>query len=267
MRLYCLAVGLLFVANLSCAHAAAAASRAEARPAAVHTQTRDLGSVQKLSPDPPSARDLSPDLIKKTIQRYLEGEWGTRVKTVQVIVLEPSDPLKLPSGVIELQVVPSASEEGLGRRLFHIAVRANGRPWTTIEALTDVSAMIDAVVPSRYLKAEEIMGAEDLTTSRIRVADLKHPFITDPEEAIGMSAARPLSADLPLRPTFLKKPFLVKKGDRVMIEARRGGLSIQTSGVTKSSGQVGQFIMVANLDSGRELRAKVVAPGLVQVDF
>ena len=267
MRFCSVAVVVLLVAHLSCAQGAGAASRAQARSAAVHTQTRDLRPVEKVSPDPPATRDLSPDFIKKTIQRYLEGEWGTRVKTVQVILLEPSDALKLPAGVIELQVVPSASDEGLGRRMFHIAVRTNGRPWSTIEALTDVSAMIDAVVPSRYLKAEEIMGAEDLTTSRIRVTDLKHPFIIDPEEAIGMSAARPLSAGLPLRPAFLKKPFLVKKGDRVMIEARRGGLSIQTSGVTKSSGQVGQFVMVANLDSGRELRAKVVAPGLVQVDF
>lgn len=267
MRRCCLALGLLLVGSLSWAHAAAAGSRAEARPAAVHTQTRDLRPVEKFAPGPPAARDLSPELIKKTIQRYLEGEWGARVKAVQVILLEPSDPVKLPAGVIELQVVPSASDEGLGRRMFHLAVRTNGKPWNMIDALADVAAMIDAVVPSRYLKAEEIVGAEDLTTSRIRIPDLNHPFIIDPEEAIGMSAARPLQADLPLRPAFLKKPFLVKKGDRVMIEARRGGLSIQTSGVTKSSGQVGQFIMVANLDSGRELRAKVVAPGLVQVEF
>lgn len=42
-----------------------------------------------------------------------------------------------------------------------------------------------------------------------------------------------------------------------MIEARRGNFSVQTSGVTKGSGQVGQTVMVANLDSGRELRAKI----------
>jgi flagella basal body P-ring formation protein FlgA len=37
--------------------------------------------------------------------------------------------------------------------------------------------------------------------------------------------------------------------------------------VTKASGHVGQTVMVANLDSGRELRAKIVAPGIVQVEF
>ena len=126
---------------------------------------------------------------------------------------------------------------------------------------------VDVIVPTRFLKSEELIDAEDLTTATVRINDLKHPFITDQEEAIGKSTARPLQAETPLRASFLKKPFMVKKGDRVMIEARRGGLSIQTSGITKSSGQVGQSIMVANLDSGRELRAKIVSPGLVQVDF
>ena len=211
-------------------------------------------------------RTLSPDLIKKTIQKYLEGEWGPRINAVQVTVLEPSEPVKIPAGVAELRVVHS-SDDTLGRRLFHLAVTANGKPWSTIEALTDVAALVDVVAPNRFLKSDELVDAEDLTTARIRINDLRHPYLTDREEAIGKSAARPLQADTPLRATFLKKPFMVKKGDRVMIEAKRGGLSIQTSGVTKSSGQVGQSIMVANADSGRELRAKVVAPGLVQVEF
>ncbi|MCX5724645.1 MAG: flagella basal body P-ring formation protein FlgA [Nitrospirae bacterium] len=51
------------------------------------------------------------------------------------------------------------------------------------------------------------------------------------------------------------------------IEARHGGLSIQVTGVTKSSGELGQSITVANLDSGKELRAKIVAPGVVRVEY
>ena len=56
-------------------------------------------------------------------------------------------------------------------------------------------------------------------------------------------------------------------GDRVMIEARQGNLSIQTVGVTKSHGEMGQTITVSNVDSGKELRATVVAPGVVRVTF
>jgi flagellar basal body P-ring formation protein FlgA len=133
--------------------------------------------------------------------------------------------------------------------------------------VADVSAMIDVIVPTRFLRSEELIDIGDIKSARIRIYQLNHPFVTDRDEVIGKSTARPLPPDTPLRTAFVKVPLLIKKGDRVLIEARRAGFSIQTYGVTKSSGQLGQTIMVANIDSGRELRAKVVAPSLVQVEF
>jgi flagella basal body P-ring formation protein FlgA len=215
----------------------------------------------------PAEREISGELVMKTIRAYLEAEWGRRVKDVQVTVLDPSDPTKVPAGAVEMRVVPASNDERLGRRTFQLAVSVNGKPWNTIEVLADVAAMIDAVVPNRFLKSDEIIDAQDLKTVRMRTHQINHPFITDREEAVGKSAARPLPADTPLRAGFLQAPVLIKKGDRVMIEAKRGGLSIQAYGVTKSSGHVGQTVMVGNLDSGRELRAKIVGPGLVQVEF
>ncbi len=238
------------------------------KPVSVGGQGAAGSALSKLDTVRPAVRELHFEQFQKTIQKYLEGEWGTRVKSVQVTLLEPLDPVKIPAGVIELQVPPvSGGTTTMGRRSFAVQITVNGSAWKTIDALADVSAMIDVVVPSRFLKSEETIEPDDLTTARIVTYDVTHPFITDPEAAIGKSTARPLQPNTPLRPTFLKKPFMVKKGDRVMIEARRGNFSVQTSGVTKGSGQIGQTIMVANLDSGRELRAKIVAPGLVQVDF
>lgn len=263
-----IALSMLLLSHLpGSSDSATAGSRTDIHPVAIVNPSLDAKPSGQGGLDRPIVRELSPDLIKKAIQKYLEGEWGHRVKAVQVTVLEPSDPIRIPSGAVELHVHVTSAEEGLGRRTFQIGVTANGKPWKSIEALTDVTAMIEVVVPNRFLKADEVVDAEDLTVARIPIHDLRHPFVTDQEDAIGKSTARPLQAETPLRQTFLKKPLMIKKGDRVMIEAKRGGLSIQTSGVTKSSGQVGQTIMVANSDSGRELRAKIVAPGLVQVEF
>jgi flagella basal body P-ring formation protein FlgA len=143
----------------------------------------------------------------------------------------------------------------------------NSKLRKTVQVLADVTAMIDAVVPGRFLRTDEVIEAGDLKTARTRVYQVNHPFVTDQSEVIGRSATRPLPPDAPLRSAFVKLPLVVKKGDRVLIQAQRGGLSIRAYGITKSSGQVGQSIMVANLDSGRELRATVVAPSIVQVEF
>ncbi len=212
-------------------------------------------------------QEINGDLLQGAIQRYLEHTWSQKVKTITVTVLDPTEPISAPSGIVELHVLPTGFDDGLGRRVFPVAVTVGGKAWKTIQVMADVSAMIDAIVPTRLLKTEELIDGADLKTARIRILQWNHPFLTDRDEVIGKSAARPLPPDTPLRQAFVKLPLVVKKGDRVMIEARRGGLSIQAYGITKSSGQVGQTIMVANLDSGRELRAKVVAPSLVQVEF
>jgi len=211
--------------------------------------------------------EVTPDLIRKAIQKHLESEWGRKVKTVHVTVLEPADPVTIPGGTVELEVIPNPTEEGLGRRVFHVEAVANRKSRKSIQVVADIAAMIDAVVSTRFLKTEELIDMGDLKTVGLRVQQVNHPFITDQGEVIGKSASRPLPPDTPLRSAFLKLPLLIKKGDRVLVEARRGGLSIRVYGVTKSNGQLGQTVMVANLDSGRELRAKVVAPNLVQVEF
>ncbi|MFY4729427.1 flagellar basal body P-ring formation chaperone FlgA [Nitrospira sp. BLG_2] len=211
--------------------------------------------------------EVNPDRIMKVIQKHLESEWGRKVKTVHVTVVEPADPVMISGGAVELHIIPNPTEEGLGRRRFHVEAVANGKPRKTIQVVADIAAMIDAVVPARFLKADELIEMGDLKTVGMRVHQVNHPFITDHGEIVGKSASRPLPPDTPLRAAFVKLPLVIKKGDRVLIEARRGGLSIRAYGVTKSSGQVGQTVMVANLDSGRELRAKVVAPSLVEVEF
>jgi len=225
-----------------------------------------MRSVEK-ERERPTMQELSAELLQGAIYRYLEHAWSQKVKTITVTVLDPVESISIPPGIIEFQVLPTGSDDGLGRRIFPVAVAVGGKAWKTIQVLADVSAMIEAIVPTRLLKTEELIDGADLKTMRIRIQQWNHPFLIDRDEIIGKSAARPLPPDTPLRPAFVKLPLVVKKGDRVMIEARRGGLSIQTYGITKSSGQVGQTIMVANLDSGRELRAKVVAPSLVQVEF
>lgn len=205
--------------------------------------------------------------LRKAITRHLEQELGNRVREIQVAVIEPLEPIPMPGGRVEITVLPSAFEEGLGRRKFHLQLSNNGRPVDTVEVLSDVAGFADVVVPSRLIKTDEVIEAEDVTVSRIRLMDLRQQFVTDPNEVIGKSAVRPLQSQLPIRPVSLKRPYAVRKGDRVTIEARSKGFSIQAGGVSKAGAELGQMVTVTNSDSGKELRAKVVSPGVVRVEF
>lgn len=267
MRRFVIMAMLVFLADgMVVVGGAVAGSRADTRSVALVNAGVDHRPTESPGGSQPS-RELAPELIVGAIQTYLEGEWNGRIRSVSAALLEPSDVIQIPQGTVEVRVLPVSTEEGLGRRSFQVAVSVARKPWKTIPVVADISATVEALVLTRSLKTDEVIEAGDLRTVKVRVLQLNHPFLTNRDEVIGKSAVRPLPPDTPLRSAFVKLPLVVKKGDRVMIEVRRGGLSIQTYGVTKSSGQVGQTIMVANVDSGRELRAKVVAPSLVQVEF
>jgi flagellar basal body P-ring formation protein FlgA len=210
---------------------------------------------------------LNPEQIQRTILQLVEQEMSGKVRAVHAVMVDPVDPIKMPSGSIDLKASPNGPTESLGRRTFHVQINMNGKPWRTIDATADISASIDAVVPTRVLQTDSVIDAEDVAVHRVKLTDLDHQMITNVADVIGKSAARPLQTNNPIRLGMVKKPYVVRKGDRVSIEARHGGLSIQTVGVTKASGELGQSITVANLDSGKELRAKVVGPGAVRVEY
>lgn len=214
-----------------------------------------------------TVQQLHPEQIQRSLLRILEQEMAGKVRAIHAVVVDPLDPLKIPSGDIGLKVSPNGLEEGLGRRAFHVQINVNGEPWRTIDSIADVSASIDAVVPTRVIQIDSVIEAEDVTVHRIKLTDLDHQLITNVKDVVGKSPARPLQTNNPIRLGMVKKPYAVRKGDRVSIEARHGGLSIQVVGLAKSNGELGQTATVANVDSGKELRAKVVGPGAVRVEF
>lgn len=244
---------------------------------AASLQQSQIAPTGETGPEPRSAlkrseprqtvHQLHPEQIQRSILQVLEHEMAGRVRAIQAVVVEPLDPIQTPSGNIGLRVSSKGVDEGLGRRAFHVQVSTNGAPWQTIDAVADVSASIDAVVPTRVIQIDSVIEAEDVAVHRVKLMDLDHQLITDVKDVIGKSAARPLQTNNPIRLGMVKKPYAVRKGDRVSIEARHGGLSIQVVGLAKSSGELGQTATVANVDSGKELRAKIVGPGAVRVEY
>jgi len=214
-----------------------------------------------------SKRLVYPEQFREAIHGFVLREISGRAADCQVTVGEPQLPIAVPAGSLDLRISGERSDEPLGRRIFQVHLVVNGRYIKTVDATADVAGVQEVVMPVRPIKMDEQIGAEDVITERIVLFDLKHPYVTNPADVIGKAAIRPLAAQSAIRTNSVRRPFAVHKGDRVTIEARQGNLSIQTIGVTKSHGEMGQTIIVSNVDSGKELRATVVAPGVVRVTF
>ncbi|WP_447977054.1 flagellar basal body P-ring formation chaperone FlgA [Candidatus Nitrospira bockiana] len=235
--------------GLASALCPAPAPAAKSRPAARGTQVVPLEQLQQVIGD------------------YVKAQPELKLDELQVTVVDPVGPVSVPSGKLALRVLPNAPIDAFGRRTFEVAIAVDGKPVQTVHVSADLLAFVEVLMPTRVIRTDEVIQADDVTTGRIPVTVLPRQVLTDPAEAVGKRAVRPLAPQAAISTSAVGTPYAVRKGERVTIEARRGGLIVQTTGITKAVGQLGQSIPVTNQDSGKEIRATVVGPGLVRVGF
>ncbi|HSE58150.1 MAG TPA: flagellar basal body P-ring formation chaperone FlgA [Nitrospiraceae bacterium] len=214
-----------------------------------------------------SVQPITVDQLRKAIVAHLEARFGSRVGEVEAEILDPSEPVLRPAGPLKLEVTNAGGADTAGRRRFRIVPMVAGQETESLDVIADVSLYADVVAPTRMLKPEELIEPDDVGIVRVKVNGVPHHFLVNPEEAVGKSPGKVLQPQMPIRGSSLVKPFTVRKGDRVTIEARRGGLSIQATGITKAAAQLGQYVTVTNQDSGKDVRGRVAGPGLVRVEF
>lgn len=205
--------------------------------------------------------------FEKAIYSIFTRQYGRPHHRVQVRILSPKKPLAVSSGKLHLEVEKLAGGARTGRRSFRVGLYINGYFTKTINVVGEVKVQASITTPVRWMKPKEIIMKEDVTAMTVDVPSLTHDFILQEDDVIGKRVLRPLSPRQPIRKMMLDDPPLVHKGDRVMIEVRRGGMFVQAVGLAKAEGKLGDTILVKNNNSGREVIATVLSAGLVEVGF
>ncbi|GJL53208.1 MAG: hypothetical protein NPIRA02_03400 [Nitrospirales bacterium] len=221
-----------------------------------------------------SARQHSADIQSVTIRQFqnaimkdLQARIPSRDMKLDVQVVFPKTPLDVPAGRLTLDVQQDRLRHLAGRRAFRVRVMVNSKPIKTVNIVTSVSIRAEVPTPVRWIKMHEVLTAKDLITTTVNLQTVHPDIVLSPDDILGKRATRSLPPHQPLRSSFVAEPLLVRKGDRVMIEVRRGGLFVQTLGVAKASGQSGELIPVTNHASGRDILATVLSSGVVEVQF
>jgi flagella basal body P-ring formation protein FlgA len=245
---------------------AGSGSTASAKGASDHAdKTNAMGKAAPVARQ--STQQITVDRLRRAVIAHLEARFGSRVGEVDAEILDPSEPVLRPAGPLQLEIASGGGADTAGRRRFRIVPVVAGHETESLDVIADVSLYADVLAPTRMLKPEELIEPDDVGVVRVKVTGVPHHFLVDPDEAVGKSPGKVLQPQMPIRGSSLVRPFTVRKGDRVTIEARRGGLSIQATGITKAAAQLGQYVTVTNQDSGKEVRGRVAGPGLVRVEF
>lgn len=218
-----------------------------------------------------AARYTSIEDIIGTAESFLEQHVSDYLKHSQLagrqqIKINRLDArLRLHSCNQPLDASLESSSPPVGR--LTVRIRCNGdTPWS-IFVPAHVNLYLDVVVAKHPVKRNNLLQDSDLMLAERDISALGQGYYLDLKQVVGAQATRTLSAGQPVLSSQIRTPPMVKRGDQVVIRARSGAISVRMPGEALTDGSHGQQIRVRNLRSQRVVRARVVAPGQVEVSM
>ncbi len=205
--------------------------------------------------------------FERVIVSALDRQYGRPGHSVSVRIVFPKKPLPMKAGKLHLELEKISGGARTGRRSFRVGLYIDRQFIKMINVVGDVKAEAMVIMPLRSMRRNEVFAKEDVTTMRMAMPSLTHDFILHQDEVLGKQVLRSLPPRQPISKAMVDDPPVVRKGDRVMIEVRQGGLLVQAIGLAKATGKSGETILVENKSSGREVMGTVLSAGLVEVGF
>jgi len=176
-------------------------------------------------------------------------------------------PVTLPFGDLSWEVKDRANTDYLGEVALVISFLVDGTVVRKVPLSGKVGLERAVVRATRNIHAGRIIEEQDLTVVRELRFDSGKDLLTDMEEAAGKRAVRSLDGGQLVERKMIEDPPLVKKGDRVRIEAAGGRIRVTAMGRVMQDGRSGEQVKVMNLMSGKEIHATVTGAGVVAVSF
>jgi len=174
-------------------------------------------------------------------------------------------PYRVPDGQIIHQVIP-AKPGVVGSHRVTLMTRVDGRIVNNQSVRVEIEALADVAVITGSLRRGTILNPEDVELRYQDISRLKAPIFSL-DDLVGKRLKRSVRLGDPLKRDLVEFPPVIKRGEQVIIQARRRGFILTATGLAKQDGSAGEAIRVTNVTSRKEIVCQVVAPGLVRVEF
>ncbi len=214
-----------------------------------------------------SSQVLTPERITMEARKFLFKKLPWKEEDLEVTIRYEGGKVKLPRGRLQLDFKMPRQTARAGRVPISLKVRVNGVFVRGIRMRADVFVAHDVVRTTHAIRRGEIIENEDVVVERVSTDRPLQRVAKTLEEVVGFEAARNLRAGQPIRSGSLRIPTLLRKGDRVVIVARKGLLKITSPGIAKEKGVKGSLVAVTNLQSKKTVYARVQDANTVEVQF
>lgn len=195
--------------------------------------------------------------VATLVERAIRARVGTEQAEVTVAGVDAS--LPVPDRLKAIRIDPAAT---LGKPMRATLVPVTGAP---LIATLHVRVTVDHVIAARDIARAETLGAADVTSRRDELRGIPLRRLPQLAEVVGARALRPIPAGGVFLPGAVALRRIVEPGDQVTAVARAGDAEISATFIAADGGDPGDVIRVNNPESRKQIRARVLSPGLVEV--
>ena len=203
--------------------------------------------------------------IQQTAKDFLASNLRHQKPEYRIEVGKLDRRLKLPLCQTPLVANSVSGSQEIGS--ISVGVRCNGpKPWS-VYIRAQIKLFKKVLVLTESVARGQIITTNMVSLKKKDVSTLRQGYITSINEAIDHEAKRHLTAGTIITPRHFSIRKLIKRGQRVTIQAKTSGLNIKMTGHALMDGIAGQRIRVRNDNSQRIVEGVVTAQGIVQVSI
>ncbi len=146
-----------------------------------------------------------------------------------------------------------------------VGVRCSGdKPWKIFVG-AHIHIYKSVWVSNTGLNRNQVLDLASVSKEKRDITRLTRGYLLSDTPINGMQIKRNIPANHVLTNTMLDSQKLVKRGDRITIISKAGGIEVRATGVALNDGSKGERIKVINTSSKREIEAYVSGRHLVLV--
>lgn len=210
-----------------------------------------------------TGRTLTKEDVMAPLREALQIAGAPRDSDIEVpgLTIAP-----LPAGVpMSIDFSGTSFDAGTGRFTTTLTATAEGAPPAQARVSGRVQEMTVLPVTRRAMLPGEVVGAEDLQWTRLRVGLARGQLVRLPAQAEGQALRRPVPSGQPLQLADLGRPVIVAKGQPLSLSLEGPGLQVSAQGVAAEAGGLGDRIHVTNTYSRATIEAEITGPGRARV--
>ncbi len=148
-----------------------------------------------------------------------------------------------------------------------VQVRVDGALYQTAWVSFDVELYEALPVLVRDVRRGDVLTADSVEVRRIKRANDGKGAALAGSALLGAVAERDLPAGVAITERDVRRARLVRQGDTIQLQVRKGAITARSNAVARQDGCMGDTIRVATAGAAREVTAHIIGRDLVELEL